>query len=132
MRGFDQPVGVDHSGGLLEDRLDLRSDSHPPRCIRSVDFRDERLQHGWARRRLRHLDSRAELLRDRHQPLPHAASHIVALRRAFALRHEIHLQIGEVRSAPQKVVPHEAVEVVGRRDADVLLDADDRFIVQDR
>ena len=54
----------------------------------------------------------------------------MALRRAFALRHEVHLQIGEVRSAPQKVVPHEAVEVVGRRHAHVLLDVDDRLIVQ--
>ena len=65
-----------------------------------------------------------------NQPLAHASGHLVALRRAFALRHEVHLQIGEVRSAPQKVVPHEAVEVVGRRHAHVLLDVDDRLIVQ--
>jgi hypothetical protein len=70
--------------------------------IRSINFRDEGLQHGRSRRSFRHLDRRAESFRDRQQPLAHASGHLVALRRAFALRHEVHLQIGEVRSAPQK------------------------------
>jgi hypothetical protein len=131
VRGFDVPVGVDHAGSLLEERFDLRGHRHPARRIRPIDFGDEGLQRGRPRRHFRHLDGRAELFRDRNQPFPHASGNIVALRRAFALRYEVHLQIGEAGSPSQKVMPDEAVEIVGTRYAHVLLDVDDGLILHD-
>src|SRR5262249_46062336 len=123
---------IDDTGGLLEDRLDLRGELLSPERIRPIDLRDEGLLDRRTRWQFRHLDGRAKLLRERSQPLADAPGHFVALRRTFTLGHEVHLQIREAGSAPEKVVTDEAVEVVGRRDAYVLLDIDDRVIFEDR
>jgi hypothetical protein len=72
--GFQIPVGIDHAGSLIEDRLDLRGHRRAPRWIRPIDFRDQGLQDRRAWRQFRHLNGRAKLLRDRNQPLAHASS----------------------------------------------------------
>ena len=130
MRRLDVPVGIHHAGRLLEDRLDLRRHLRPPGGIGSVDFGHQRLQHGRSRRHLGHLQRGAERPGDRQQPVAHAPRHVVALRRPLAFRHEVHLQVGQVRRPAQKVVTHEPVEVVRRRRADVLLHVDDGLVLQ--
>ena len=65
--------------------------------IGPVDLRDERLQHRRTRRHLDHLDRRAEASRERIEPGPQPFGDGVALLAAFVLRHERHLQVGEIR-----------------------------------
>ena len=119
---LDVPVGIDHAGGLLEDRLDLCGHLHPTGSVGPVHLGDQRLQHrrsGW---HLRHLQRRAERPRDRQQPIADTAGHVVALLRSLPLGHQVHLQVRKVRGPAEKVVTHQSVEVVRRGCPDVLLD----------
>jgi hypothetical protein len=50
---------------------------------------------------------------------------------ALVFRREVDLKVGEVRAATEKVVTHQAVEVVRRRQADIALHVDDARVLQD-
>ena len=56
-------------------------------------------------------------------------SWLCSLRSSF--EREVDLKVGEVRAAAEKVVTHQAVEVVRRRQADVTLHVDDAHVLQD-
>ncbi len=131
LRRRDVPIDVDDSGRLLEHGFHLAGELQATRRIRTVDFRDERLQHRRPRRHFRHLNRGVEPSRDRHEPIAHALGDVVALLAALVFRREIDLEVGEVRAAAEKVVTHQAVEVVRRRQADVALHVDDARVLQD-
>ena len=124
------PVGIDHAGGLLEDRLDLCGHLHPTGSVGSVHLGDQRLQHRRSWRHLRHLQRRAERPRDRQQPIADTARHVVALLGSLPLGHQVHLQVRKVRGPAEKVVTHQSVEVVWRGCPDVLLDIHHGLILQ--
>ena len=128
---FDVPIHVDDAGRLFEDRLHLRGELPPTLVIRPVDFGDEGLQHRRAGRHFGHLNRGAESLGNRNQPPAHALRDLMALLVAVVLRSQVHLQVRQVRPTAQKVVPHQAVEVVRRGDAHVALHVRDAGIAQD-
>ena len=56
------------------------------------------------------------------QLLADALGDVVTLELALGLADEVHLDVGDIGAAPQEVVPHQAVEVVGRGNAGVGLE----------
>ena len=130
LRRRDVPIDIDDSWRLLEHGFHLAGELQAARRIRTVDLRDERLQHRWPGGT---SDTWIVALnrRDRHEPIPHALGDLVALLAALVFRGEVDLKVGEVRAATEKVVTHQAVEVVRRRQADITLHVDDAHVLQD-
>ena len=89
--------------------------------VRAVNLRHERLEHGRAGRHLGNRYARTELRRDGRDLRTDPLGDVVALRLALLFADEVDLNVRDVRSAPQEVVAHEAVEIERRRGAHVNL-----------
>ena len=126
------PVHIHHAIGALPQIANLSGDADAALLRRPVDLGHQRLQHGRTGRHLGHLDARAKAIGDGQQALAHLLGDLVALQFAIVLAEQVHLDIGDVRSAAQIVMAHQAVEVERRGRAHVGLEIDHFRLVQRR
>ncbi len=119
---FYVPIDVDDTLGLLEQIPDLPRQCDPSFHARAVHFGDQGFEHRRAGRHFGDFDSRSITLGDGLNSQAHLLGDLVALQVARALRQQIHLNIRHVRSAPQVVMAHQSVEIVGRRRSHIGLD----------
>ena len=115
---------------MVENVEDARGELLPAFPVGTVDFSDERLEHRRPGRYFGDLDARLMLARNGQQAQADAFGDFVAGKAPFTLRLEVNLNVGDIRSAPEIIVPHEAVEVVRRRRAGVGLDIDDLGLLE--
>src|SRR5689334_25256898 len=94
-----------------------------------VDFRYERLQHGWAGRNFGDFDAGAIGLGEFHQFWPDAPCNFMALCAPRVAREQVHLDVGLIRLLAQKVMPNKPIEVVWAGYAGVDLVIDDLVLL---
>ena len=97
----------------------------------AIDLGDHGFEHRRAGRHFGDLDAGSEAPGHGDQLLANALGDVVALELALRLSDEVHLDIGDIGPAPQEVVAHQAVEVVGRGDAGVGLEIHDLGLLLD-
>ena len=119
--GLDIPVDVHDARRAFENVAHLAGQREAVGFVRAVDFGHERLQHGRPGRHFGDGDARVVLGGDRGDARAHAFGDVVALRFALAFRHEVDLDVRDVRAAAHEVMPHQAVEIERRGDARVDL-----------
>ncbi len=123
-RGPEAVVHIDHEGHALEGVADAAGRFAPRLGRGTVDLGQKRRDHRRTGRRLHRLQHRPLGARDRLQPLADLERDLVALAVPRGLGREIDLQVALVRPTAQIVVPHQPVEVEGRRRAGMGLDRD--------
>src|SRR5262249_54141434 len=106
-------VDIDDAFGLLEDFANLPRDLNLSLLRRPVDLCDHGLEHRRTGRYFGDLDAGAEAPSHRGQLLADAFGNLVTLQHALRLADEVHLDVGDIGTAAQEVVAHQAVEVVG-------------------
>ena len=121
LRVLDVPVDVDHARGLAHQPLHLAREGGPALRIRSVDLGHHRLEHGGAGRHLGDGHRGAVFTGNGGDGGSDPLGDRVTLVRALLLRHEVHLDVGDVGAAAQVIVAHEAVEIERRRRTGVNL-----------
>ena len=104
-------------------RICLR-DSDAVLLIRAVDLGDQGLQHRRTGRHLRDFDARAQTVGDWAAGAAALAWRSRGSAFALALAEQVDLNVGDVRTPAQIVVPHQAVEVERRCRANVGLEVD--------
>ena len=125
LRIFHVPVDVHHARRLLKNLFYFCRQFHLALVVGAVDLRDERLEDRRAGRNFRHLDSRSEGSGDLVQFRPQPSRDVVALRVAIVEGEQVDLDVGLIGSAPQEIVPHEAIEIVRAGRAGINLIVDD-------
>ncbi len=123
LRRIYRPVHIHDAGGRLENVLHLPRRLDARRVIGGIHLCDERRQHRRPRRNLGDLRRGVVAARDRVDARTHRDRDGVALSRAVALPHQVHLHIRHVWPAASEVVAHQSVEVERRRGARVHLRA---------
>jgi len=127
---LDVPVDIDDTRRPLERRTHAAGELEALARLGAVHLRHDRLEHRRPRRHLDDLDARAQARGHRLEPRTEAPGDRMALIAPGVLVHEHHLEVRQVRVAPEEVVAHQAVERIRRRGAGVALDARHRGIVQ--
>ncbi len=119
--GLDIPIDIDHTRRALENVAHLAGQRVAVRFVRAVDFGHERLQNGRTGWHFRDGDARVEARGDRCDAGADPLRDIVALRAPFAFRKQVYLNVRDVRTLAEEVVPNESVEIVWRGNAGVDL-----------
>ena len=113
LRVFDIPVGINHAGGVLKDRLDLLRNLRLTSHVWTVNLGHQGLHHRRSRRNFADLNARAIRVADRVEQRTKPLGDGMALHAALLGRQQVHLNIGLIRLAAHVVVAHQSVEVIG-------------------
>jgi len=121
LRSLDVPVDVHDAGGAFHDLSHLAGEFDALGLVGAVDLGHDRLQNRRPGRNLRDGHGHAVFARDGGDGRPDPFRDVMALPGAELLADEVHLDVGDVRAAPQVVMAHETVEIERRRRARVHL-----------
>src|SRR5206468_689996 len=88
----------------------------------TIDLGDHRLEHGRPGRHFGDLDAGSGTTGDGKQLIADALGDVVALQAAVGFADQVHLDVGDIGTSPQKIVAHEPVEVVRRGGSGVGLE----------
>ena len=119
------PVHVHHPGGGFEAVADMGGDADLFPVVRPIDLRDQGLEHRWPRRDLGDLDAGTMLPGDVLDALTDALGDGMALQFPLLAMDQVDLDVGDVGTPAQEIVPDQAVEVIGGGGASVDLVVED-------
>ena len=119
--GLDIPIHIDHARRAFENVAHFAGERVAVGFGRAVNLGDKRLQHWRAGRHFGDGDARIVARGDRGDARTYALRDVVALGATLAFRKKVHLNVGDVRALAQKVVAHEAVEIIRRSNPGVDL-----------
>ena len=108
---FHVPIDVHNTRSLFHDSADFAGEREALRFVGTVNFRDDRLQHRWARRHLGHRDGSAVFFGNGGHEGTHPFRDRVTLVGARLLTHKVHLDVRDIRPAAKVGVADEAVEI---------------------
>ena len=115
------PVHIHDPLGLFKNVPDLAGHLDLAGIIRPINLGHQGLQNRRPRRNFGHLDSGLVPGGDGFDQGANPLGDVVALRLPFPLGGQVDLNVGHIGTPPQKIVAHQAVEVVRRGRADVHL-----------